>query len=65
MTASNWIEQRRHFVILDFDQLQRRFRRLLAGCSYGSDFLADEAHDAIGQHRRVIDATADAQPRHV
>ncbi|MBM2804097.1 MAG: hypothetical protein HW419_1990 [Deltaproteobacteria bacterium] len=54
------IEQRCQFIVLNFDQLQRRFRRLLGFRRDGRNFFANEADHAIGQHGRVIDAPADA-----
>ena len=41
------------------DQLQRRFRDFLAFGCHRCYFFTDEAHDAFGKNRHVVDFTAD------
>jgi hypothetical protein len=59
------IEQRFDLFVFDLDQFegllggQSRFR------SHCRNFLADKPHHAIRQNRRVVNASADPQPRYV
>ena len=55
------IEQWFHFIVFNFNQLERLLRRKSGFCGHGSNFFADESHQSIRENRVIIDAPADSQ----
>ena len=58
-------EHRRQFFILDIDQRQRFFRRVLIDRRHGGDRLADKAHLFDRKNMLVFDGVAVAARRHI
>src|SRR5918992_536290 len=59
------IEQWLHFIVFNFHQLERLFRRKSGFRGHSSNFFADESYQPVRENRVIIDAPADSQSGHV
>jgi hypothetical protein len=50
----DFIEHRRHRLVVDFDRLRRLFGNMRVGCEHCRDRLADMANLALGEDRLVV-----------
>jgi hypothetical protein len=50
----DFVEHRRHRLVVDFNRLSRLFGNMRVGCEYCRDRLADMANLALGEDRLVV-----------